>query len=278
MLKPSGIISLLTDVGHSDAYAACIYGTILRNCRKALIINLTHEIPSFDIEKASLLLRLSYKFFPEGTIFVAVVVPGVGKHVESILIETKHYYFVGPNNGVLANAALSDTIKKIYLLKNKNYFRNPLSLTFIGRDIFASVSSYLACGVPPHKFGSEISVDELATHAPIHFLKASEGCSEVKIIHIDKYGNLMLSCEFNEISDALSLGQGKKVRITHEHKRSFSLNALVDKDFSHKPKGELLLYKNSFGYAELAVNQGSAKKLINAEINDSIKVCKANSS
>ena len=111
MQKPSGIIAFLTDVGSLDPYSATMDGVALGICPSAKLVKITNSIPSFDIRRASIELLLTYRYFPPGTVFVVVVVPGVGNSIRPILIVTKNYFFVDPDNGILIAAAEDDGIE-----------------------------------------------------------------------------------------------------------------------------------------------------------------------
>ncbi|MGC8598103.1 MAG: SAM-dependent chlorinase/fluorinase, partial [Thermocladium sp.] len=102
------IITLLTDFGIKDHFVASMKGVILGINPEAKIIDITHDVPKFDVMRAALILRATYKWFPSGTIHVVVVDPGVGTSRKSIVIQTKNYFFIGPDNGVLSLAADDD--------------------------------------------------------------------------------------------------------------------------------------------------------------------------
>ncbi|RLG79836.1 MAG: hypothetical protein DRO40_12130, partial [Thermoprotei archaeon] len=154
MKKPIGVIAFLTDIGYKDHYAASIIGVALNTCLDIKIVSITHGIPSFDIYEAAFILLASYRYFPKGTIFVVVVVPSADSSKNAILIVTKNYFFIGPDNGVLIAAGENDGIEQVLLLNKSEYFRNNVSATFPGRDIYTPVAAQLACGTPLQSLGT----------------------------------------------------------------------------------------------------------------------------
>jgi len=138
------IITLTTDFGYKDHYVGSIKGSILNINPRAKIIDITHEVPSFNITEGAYQLGASYALYPKGTIHVAVVDPGVGGSRIPILIQTKNYYFVGPDNGLFSMIPLKEKILAVYQLKNSKYFRSEVSSTFHGRDIFSPVGAHLS--------------------------------------------------------------------------------------------------------------------------------------
>ncbi len=147
--QPNGVIAFLTDVGYVDSYAGSMEGVALSICLNVRVTCITHGIPSFDIYEAAFTLFNTYKYFPHGTIFVVVVVPGVGSSKKPILIVTRNYFFIGPNNGALITAAEGDDIEEVFVLDKYKYFRKPISETFQGRDMSSPIAAYLVCGVSP---------------------------------------------------------------------------------------------------------------------------------
>ena len=102
MPHPSGLITLLTDFGDRDYFVASMKGVILTINPRATIIDLSHHVPPHSVENAAYLLKSCYRYFPEGTVHVAVVDPGVGTRRHSLLVKTARYYFLGPDNGLFS--------------------------------------------------------------------------------------------------------------------------------------------------------------------------------
>ncbi len=269
---PCGVIALITDFGYIDPYVGAMKGVALDICPKIKIVDITHEIPSFDIDYAALALFMVYKYYPVGTIFVVVVDPGVGSARRPILIVTRNYYFIGPDNGVLTLAAKNDGIEAVIKLENEIYFRKPVSRSFHGRDIFMPVAAWLACGTPPESFGSLQPIDSIKElEAMLYIKKINSKCIELKAIHIDKFGNIMLSNMFNDVAKALGLDIGDRLYVYTNNAR---FEAVVREVFSLAREGELVLYENSFQLAELAINKGSAKDILKVNKRDTVKICK----
>jgi|UniRef100_A0A7J2U5U2 S-adenosylmethionine hydrolase len=270
--KPCKVIAFLTDFGYEDPYVAAMKGVTIDICPEAKVIDITHSVQSFDIDAAAFILFATYRYFPQGTIFVVVVDPGVGSERRPLLMVTRNYYFVGPDNGVLTAAAEDDGIEAVINLENDLRFRKPVSSSFHGRDIFAPVAASLACGVEPELFGSRQPIESIKrSTVGIYMSKISLNCAELRVIYIDKFGNVMLSQYYNSIANALSISMGEEVSVYSGEK---VFRAAAKKVFSIAKEGELVLYENSFGLAELAVNRGSAKELLNVTRGHVVKICK----
>ncbi|MEM3056432.1 MAG: SAM-dependent chlorinase/fluorinase, partial [Candidatus Bathyarchaeia archaeon] len=142
------IITLLTDYGLRDSYVAEVKGAILKIAPDATIIDITHEVGKFDIEEGAFHLARCVSYFPNGTIHVGVVDPGVGGGRRSIIIKARGAYFVGPDNGVLAPAAERLGVEEVYEIREERLPVRRVSYVFDGRDVFAPVAAYLAKGFP----------------------------------------------------------------------------------------------------------------------------------
>src|SRR5262249_301422 len=113
----------------------------------------THRIAPGDIRGGAFAIAASCTYFPRGTVCVAVVDPGVGSARRAIAVQTASYIFIGPDNGVLSWALANEKVKEVRALENSEFFLQPVSRTFHGRDIFAPVAAYLSRGVPLRRFG-----------------------------------------------------------------------------------------------------------------------------
>jgi S-adenosyl-L-methionine hydrolase (adenosine-forming) len=138
------IVTLLTDFGTADYFVAAVKGVIVAANPKVRLIDITHDIPPQDIESAAFTLLAACSAFPDGTIHLAVVDPGVGSERRPILIHLGKQFFVGPDNGIFSYVCERDEETggnpKTFHITNEKIFRQPVSTTFHGRDIFAPVA------------------------------------------------------------------------------------------------------------------------------------------
>ncbi|MEM1550729.1 MAG: SAM-dependent chlorinase/fluorinase, partial [Candidatus Bathyarchaeia archaeon] len=198
------IITLTTDFGLRDSYVAEMKAVILSICPEACIVDISHEVRKFDIRMGSFLLFRASRFFPNGTIHMAVIDPGVGTERRPIIIETDWSIYVGPDNGILIPSAQRDGIRHIYIIGNPKYMLKEVSKTFHGRDIFSPAAAYLARGVPPSEFGPEIFDPVVPSFAePI----SSDDSIMGEIIHVDGFGNLITNIKYEDLK-SMSINEG----------------------------------------------------------------------
>jgi S-adenosylmethionine hydrolase len=263
------VITLLTDFGTADYFVGAVKGAILTINPDAGIIDITHEIPPLDVECAAFTLLASCSAFPEGTIHVAVVDPGVGSERRSILIRTRHLYFIGPDNGIFSYACdRSDkTALEVFHLDNPRYFRQPVSKTFHGRDVFAPVAAALSNGVNPDELGTRIT--DYIRLPSITPQVSRNGEISARIIHIDRFGNCVTNLTPAELT-AEMIAAGVKLRINGSTVKSF-------KDFFTERPGKRdqpFGIWGSAGFLEIAVANKSAAKLLKAKRGDAVTVSK----
>jgi len=233
------IIALLTDFGESE-YVGMMKGVIARLCPNAKIIDLTHSIRKFDIRHGCFVLWQSYRFFPKSTVFVVVVDPGVGTERRGIILKTKDYIFIGPDNGVFT--LINDVDKIIEIPQPEE-----ASLTFHGRDVFAPIAAKIACGAKIEELGSEIkSFKKLKIRKPER--KGDKIFGEV--LCIDAFGNIIT----NIPKEILNLEYNQSITI--KIKEKFKVRFL--KSYGYAEKNELLALIGSANTLEIAVNQGNA--------------------
>ncbi len=150
------LITLTTDFGIKDPFVGIMKGVIARINPQAIVVDLTHGIPPQNILAAAMTLRHAVKYFPQQTIHVVVVDPGVGSTRRPLLVTVDKSYFIGPDNGVLSLAWEGRQPNRIVHLSNLAYYLKPTSGTFHGRDIFAPVAAYLSLGIVPAAFGETL--------------------------------------------------------------------------------------------------------------------------
>ncbi|MDQ7055818.1 MAG: SAM-dependent chlorinase/fluorinase [Persephonella sp.] len=180
------VIALLTDFGYRDGFVGAVKGVIKSINSGAEIIDISHGIESFNILEGALVLNATYRYFPEKTVFVCVVDPGVGTERKPIAVETKKYYFVAPDNGILSLALKNEKVRAIYHISNERYLLERDTETFHGRDIFAPAAAYISKGVKLSQLG-----DMLRDYKRIKIpeVREDDGYVVGEIIMFDKFGN-----------------------------------------------------------------------------------------
>ncbi|MBI4226503.1 SAM-dependent chlorinase/fluorinase [Candidatus Roizmanbacteria bacterium] len=212
-----------------------------------------NNVTPFSIIEGAFLLSKLYSFAPPKSIHIGVVDPGVGSDRHGLVIKTKNYWFIGPDNGILYPAAKLDGIQSIFTI-SKNTVK-PISYTFHGRDLFAKVASYISKGKNPLNFCNNISKIKIK---PLKFKKN-------QVLHIDAYGNIKFNAQSNgfRIGDKVNISRGK-----------VQFNVVYCQTFSDVTAGKLLLYNGSHQTLELALNLGSAAKKLDAKVGDILQIQK----
>lgn len=258
-------ICLFTDFGWDDSYVAQLKGVIVTIDPNARLLDLTHTVAPYNITEGAYLLDQCAAEFPAGTIFVAVIDPGVGTDRDPILIETaKEKYFVGPDNGLFARVIQNEGLLHAWKLDKPEFFRSgDQSRTFHGRDIFGPIAAHLAAGTPPDRLGTEVKTLNTPSAPEPTF---NGGVIDAQVLHIDRYGNIVLSVKSDSELTA-RLKEGTLVRIS-VGRENFS--APFVKTYGEVDKGRLLMLFGSSGQLEISVNQGSAVHQIRVEPGTSI--------
>jgi S-adenosylmethionine hydrolase len=247
-MSPRPLVTLLTDFGTRDPFVGIMKGVILGLCPDASLIDLCHEVPAQDVLGASFLLHTAVRVFPAGAIHVAVVDPGVGGPRRPILAEIDGQTFVAPDNGVLSHLFATAGRSRVRHLTAQAYWRHPVSRSFHGRDIFASVAGHLAAGVAPASFGPEIG-DPVQLEIARPNVDAA-GRIHGTVVWVDRFGNCITNIPQAEIAPLVGRGR------IHVHAAGRLLGALVG-CFGDVPRGEVGAIVGSAGYVEVFCNQGN---------------------
>ncbi|MDD5194455.1 MAG: SAM-dependent chlorinase/fluorinase [Candidatus Omnitrophica bacterium] len=248
------LIALLTDFGLQDNYAGVLKAVIANINPEAGFVDISHAVRKHDIVQAAFLLKYSFNYFPKNTIFLCIVDPGVGSNRKGIVIETKNYFFVCPNNGIASLAAKDDGIKKITLLENNEYFLKNISNTFHARDIFAPVAAHISQGVVTRDFGKNIShIEEISLPRPCIHPNYIEG----QIIYSDAFGNLITNISLEEFKRFCGT---KKFSAYLKRKKINKLHT----SYAQAKDNEPFLIEGSFSLLEVALKNASAKDFFGA--------------
>jgi S-adenosylmethionine hydrolase len=263
---PSKIITLTTDFGLKDPYAAEIKAAILSICPNAVIIDITHEIAKFNIRMGAYVLASAVPYFPKGAVHVAVVDPGVGTRRRPIVIQTSQGFFVGPDNGLLVFAAEKQGIMRIHELANPRFMLPKVSNTFHGRDIFAPAAAHLMNGVKPAEFGPEVR-----EAAKPEFAKVTRrnGLLVGEVLHVDGFGNIITNIKEKEVAQSHVKGAVSVELPSGKLKLKFC------KAYGETKPHEPLALIGSHGFLEIALNQGSAAEKFKTKAGDSVTISPA---
>ena len=265
------VITLLTDFGTADAYVGIMKGVILAINPEAEIVDISHQVESQNIEEAAFILSTSYSYFPEDTIHLVVVDPGVGTERRAIILKARGFLFVAPDNGVLSyiidEVSASDEVgphqrrlgaeSTAVSITNPGFWLHPVSSTFHGRDIFAPVAAHLSLGVPIREFG-----DPIASVFTLPVLRPQTGEDGVligHIVHIDRFGNLITDVRREDIP-----GEEISIEVAGRHIEGLS---------SSYAEGEgLMALIGSSGRIEVSLRNGNAARALEVKPGDKITI------
>jgi S-adenosyl-L-methionine hydrolase (adenosine-forming) len=242
------VIALLSDFGTHDHYAGTMKGVILNICPDATLVDITHDVPAHDVLDGSLQLAAAARYFPAGTIFLAVVDPGVGSARRGIAAEAGDYRFVAPDNGVLTSVLREWAPKKIVELTDRRYARPTVSRTFEGRDRFAPAAAWLAKGTQLTALGRP-APDYHRLDIPVPVVEDSSVTGVV--VRIDRFGNVVTNID-RRTFEAVAKSGSMEVTIGSQ-----SIGRLVATYADIQP-GEICALFGSTDHLELAANSESA--------------------
>jgi S-adenosylmethionine hydrolase len=250
MARP--VVAFLSDFGTRDHYAGTMKGVVLGVCPDATLVDIGHDIPAHDVLAGALELAACYRYFPSGTIFLAVVDPGVGSSRRGIAADCGDYKFVAPDNGVLSAVFRDTPPRKVVELSERKYARATVSRTFEGRDRFAPAAGWLAKGIPLASLGKTI-----ANYQLIDLPKPDVGSRAItgEIVRVDRFGNLISNIDHRSFAQLADAGT---VTVTVADRDIPRLVAT----YADAPAGELCALFGSTDHLEIAVNAGDAARTL----------------
>lgn len=257
-MAPLGPIALLTDFGHRDAYVGVLHGVISARAPQVRVIDLCHEVSPQGVAEAGFLLATSVPFFPSGTVYVAVVDPGVGSARQVLCARTAAGCFLAPDNGLLSETLASQELLELVAVTQRELFLPNLSNTFHGRDLFAPVAAHLALGAPLSSLGPSLT-DFVRLPAPR--LTWLENAAEAVVRYVDRFGNC--------VSNLPSVGLAgiRSARIGE-----VEIPGPLHVSYVAVPLNQPLLVAGSSGFVEVSVNAGNAARMLNLQVGATLRV------
>jgi S-adenosylmethionine hydrolase len=264
MAKPR-VIALLTDFGFKESSVAAMKGTILNICPEAQIIDISHEIPPFDIRHGAFVFASAATYFPKGTIFVGVVDPGVGTERRGIVVETERFLAVGPDNGLFSLFMEREGVKNVYEIKNEKLMLEKKTHTFHGLTIFSPVAAHLANGVEPQLVGPKID-NYTRWSTPKAMIKG--GVIFGEIIHIDQFGNGITNITEKDL-EKINVKYDTNINIGIDGRR---IKAPFRKAYGFVNVGNPVCVIGSYDFLEISINQGNAAKKLSLKVGNKIRI------
>ncbi len=228
-------------------------GVILSINPEVNIVDITHSVLAHDILDGAMAIGQAFRYFPPKTVHVVVVDPGVGTERRPLLVAGDQHYFVGPDNGVLSSIYEQSESLHVWNVISEHYFRQPVSKTFHGRDIFAPVAAWLTKSWLTSSFGEPIT-DFVRFAIP----KAKVNGNQVQgaVLRVDHFGNLITNVTVEDVPDLLAAGGNVKINVGNGQVSK------VVRTFAEGAAGEVVGLIGSSGYLEISVNKGNASRTL----------------
>ncbi len=250
--SPTGLITLTTDFGTGSPYVAAMKGVILSINPAARIVDVTHDVPPQDIRAGALALDQVTRWFPAGTVHVAVVDPGVGTERQIVALELEGQYYLGPNNGLFDCLARRSRPTTIVAVTDPAYWLPEVSATFHGRDIMAPVAARLSLGLELAKLGHSVA-SLVALDWPE--VQVMPGKITGSVQSIDSFGNLITDIKADALADAPT---DERLLVECDEHQTTGLY----RTYGDQPPMTLMALVGSSGFVELAIVDDSAAAML----------------
>lgn len=252
-MNDSPIITFTSDFGTREYYVSAVKGAILTIHPESRIVDVTHDIASHDLLEAAFTISCTAPYYPAGSIHLIVVDPGVGSSRRVLIASTEKQLFVAPDNGVLSLVYQRLGVERVVSVEADHYFREPVSPTFHGRDIFGPVAGWLARGIQIDKFGPEIKDYIRLTLPPV---ESKEDRLEGFVLHIDKFGNIVTSLSPGDLQRAFGSERQPAAMVVNGQ----TVRQRVE-FYAQGSEGDLFFLVGSAGYFEIsALKQSAARR------------------
>lgn len=250
------VITLTTDFGTGSPYVAAMKGVILSINPAATLVDLTHDVRPQDVRQGALVLDGTSGFFPEDTVHVAVVDPGVGTDRKIVYARIGRQQYVAPDNGLMTRLARRRKPEEIIALTEPGYWRSPTSATFHGRDIMAPVAARLSLGLAPEQLGPpQAGLVELDWPEP----RVAPSRIDGEVLDVDSFGNVITNITANELA---AVPSDVEMHVTCAGQSVEGIAAT----YGDHTAWQLIALIGSRGYLELAVVGGDAARLLDVAV------------
>jgi len=259
------IITLTTDWGHKDHYLAGVKGCLLKAIPDANIIDISHDIPPFDVYQASFILKSSYRNFPANTIHILGVNSESSIETPHIVLRYDNQYFIGADNGIFSLMFVENPSKIIEL----NIIQDSDKFTFSTKDVFVKVAQHITDGKNIEELGFiKKSLNKLMSFEPVIENNENGGLTIIgKVIYIDRYENAIVN-----ISRELFEKTGKRKNFSISFNSFSNIVTKISKSYGDVSISDMVAIFDSNDYLELSINQGNAGSLMGLKIDTKVRV------
>ena len=264
------VVALVTDFGHQDHYVGAVKGAVLRICPEANVVDVVHDLPPHDVLSGAYALAASYRAFPPGTVFLAVVDPDVGSPRRPLAAEAGGYLFVGPDNGILSLVLAEAPAARVHHITNEALYAARVSHTFHARDIFGPVAGALARGTALVDVGPSVGDAQVLSIAGLRSLGPAEW--EASVLHVDRFGNLTTTLTERELDEVLTQVGGDPTAVVVVVE---GVVMPLTRAYSDVAEGEACALVGSSGRLEVAVHRGNAARQLGAGRGAPVRLRKA---
>jgi len=252
------MVTFTTDFGTSDHFVGTMKGVINTINPDAKVVDISNSVQPYDILDGALTIMQSYRYFPNNTVHMVIVDPGVGTTRRPLLVVAEKHIFLAPDNGVLSLVYEREERLSVRHITAEHYYLQPVSQTFHGRDVFAAVAGWLSKGVEVTKFGDEIT-DYVRFAAPKP-KPINEKLMKGIVLKVDHYGNLITNLTPKEVPHLFDAEPPPFKILVGKHEVTKMKTA-----YAQGTPGEVFGILGSMGYLEIATNRGDAHRAVGAE-------------
>jgi S-adenosyl-L-methionine hydrolase (adenosine-forming) len=262
---PTGLITLLTDFGDRDWFVASMKGVILSINPQTTIIDLSHRIPSHAIEDGAYVWRSCYRYFPDGTVHVAVIDPGVGSERRPLVAKSSRYFFFAPDNGLLTHVFDQEAEVEVRQVENKQYRLDSEGHTFDGRDVFAPAAAWLTKNQPFSSYGRVVGDPYRFNIAQPHW---EQSALVGEVVYVDAFGNLITNLFLPHVKEVREFTKRPNplIRIANH-----SIDGLVG-SYTEGDRTAPHALINSDGQLEIFCKESSASVLLQVSRHEAVKL------
>lgn len=259
------IVTLTTDFGARDAYAAAVKGVLLSMAPRVRLVDITHEVPAHDILAASFILAQAAPYFPKDTLHMIVVDPGVGTDRRILAGRMGGQYFLAPDNGVITFLTGLYPLEEIVVVRNTQFLPPPSAIpsTFQGRDVLAPLAGHLVNGLELRQLGPRPDRFKLLALPQV---RQEGGALVGQVIYVDTFGNLITNISAKMVAESWSHLDSLRVKCGGRDVGPFQ------GAYGFVEAGEALALFNSAGLVEVAVNLGRACDVLQAKVGAEVRI------